>query len=101
MGGNGHSRGPVFNDITNGIVNTNNNTNNNDILPAVGKFEKFEIDEKCTFPMKSVGEIVIWDEKDQGGYMIDNNGAWAKIEGRQWFGSNIFKNCSKTPLAKR
>lgn len=33
--------------------------------------------------------------------MIDNNGAWAKIEGRQWFGSQIFKNCSKAPLAKR
>ena len=48
-----------------------------------------------------IGEIVIWDEKDQGGYMIDNNGAWAKIEGRQWFGSNIFKSCSKTSLSKR
>lgn len=48
-----------------------------------------------------LGEIVIWDEKDQGGYMIDNNGAWAKIEGRQWFGSNIFKNCSKTSITKR
>ena len=48
-----------------------------------------------------LGEIVIWDEKDQGGYMIDNNGAWAKIEGRQWFGSNIFKNCSRTSISKR
>jgi len=48
-----------------------------------------------------LGEIVIWDEKDQGGYMIDNNGTWAKIEGRQWFGSNLFKSCSKTSLSKR
>ncbi len=48
-----------------------------------------------------LGEIVIWDEKDQGGYMIDNNGTWAKIEGRQWFGSNIFKSCTKTSLSKR
>jgi hypothetical protein len=48
-----------------------------------------------------LGEIVIWDEKDQGGYMIDNNGTWAKIEGRQWFGSGIFKSCSKTSISKR
>jgi hypothetical protein len=33
--------------------------------------------------------------------MIDNNGTWAKIEGRQWFGSNLFKSCSKTSLSKR
>jgi hypothetical protein len=33
--------------------------------------------------------------------MIDNNGAWAKIEGRQWFGSNIFKSCTKPSLSKR
>ncbi len=33
--------------------------------------------------------------------MIDNNGTWAKIEGRQWFGSNIFKSCTKTSLSKR
>ncbi|CAF1117464.1 unnamed protein product [Rotaria sordida] len=81
-GGSGHLHSQTFTDTTNGLINTTNNTNNNnDILPAVG-------------------EIVIWDEKDQGGYMIDNNGTWAKIEGRQWFGSHIFKNCSKTPLAK-
>ncbi|CAF4859694.1 unnamed protein product, partial [Rotaria socialis] len=71
-GGNAHLRSPIFTDPSNGLINTpNSNNNNNDILPAVG-------------------EIVIWDEKDQGGYMIDNNGAWAKIEGRQWFGSQIF-----------
>ncbi|CAM2697728.1 unnamed protein product [Rotaria socialis] len=81
-GGNAHLRSPIFTDPSNGLINTpNSNNNNNDILPAVG-------------------EIVIWDEKDQGGYMIDNNGAWAKIEGRQWFGSQIFKHCTKTPLAK-
>jgi hypothetical protein len=33
--------------------------------------------------------------------MIDNNGTWAKIEGRQWFGSNIFKSFSKTASSKR
>ena len=80
-GGNGHLHSSTFGDPTNSLINVTNG-NNNDILPAVG-------------------EIVIWDEKDQGGYMIDNNGDWAKIEGRQWFGSNIFKSCSKTSISKR
>ncbi|UJR14129.1 hypothetical protein I4U23_001123 [Adineta vaga] len=80
LGGNGHFHGPIYGDSTNNLIHTTNN-NNNDILPAVG-------------------EIVIWDEKDQGGYMIDNNGAWAKIEGRQWFGSNLFKSCTKSSLSK-
>ena len=48
-----------------------------------------------------LGEIVLWDEKDQGGYMIDNHGEWAKIEGRQWLGSSILKNCTKTSFSKR
>lgn len=74
--------GGPFGDSTNSLINLTNTNNNNDILPAVG-------------------EIVIWDEKDQGGYMIDNNGAWAKIEGRQWFGSQIFKNVSRTSISKR
>ncbi|CAF0909832.1 unnamed protein product, partial [Didymodactylos carnosus] len=65
----------------NGTSGTNTMPNNSDILPAVG-------------------EIVIWGAKDQRGYMIDNNGTWAKIEGRQWFGSNIFKGCSKSSLSK-
>lgn len=47
------------------------------------------------------GEIVLWDEKDQGGYMIDNHGKWAKIDGRQWIGSDILKGCSKTSFSKR
>jgi hypothetical protein len=63
--------------------------------------KKFQKLQKKVILIIFLGEIVIWDEKDQGGYMIDNNGTWAKIEGRQWFGSNIFKSCSKTSLSKR
>ncbi|CAF3795119.1 unnamed protein product, partial [Adineta steineri] len=63
-------------DSTDSLINITNN-NNNDILPAVG-------------------EIVLWDEKDQGGYTIDNHGEWAKIEGRQWLANdNILENSGK------
>lgn len=48
-----------------------------------------------------LGEIVLWDEKDQGGYTIDNQGEWEKIDGQQWFGNNIFKTFNKTALTKR
>lgn len=48
-----------------------------------------------------LGEILIWDEKDQGGYMIDNHGEWAKIDGRQWFSNNPLKNCNRSPFSKR
>jgi len=48
-----------------------------------------------------LGEIVIWDEKDQGGYMIDNQGEWAKVGGHQWFRNNILKTCNKTSFTKR
>jgi hypothetical protein len=70
-----------FSNSTHSLINTTNN-NNNDILPAVG-------------------EIVLWDEKDQGGYTIDKRGEWEKIEGSQWFGGNLLKNCSKTSFSKR
>jgi hypothetical protein len=33
--------------------------------------------------------------------MIDNHGEWAKIEGRQWLGTNILKSCTKTSFSKR
>jgi hypothetical protein len=33
--------------------------------------------------------------------MIDNHGEWAKIDGHQWFGSHLLKNCSKTSFSKR
>jgi hypothetical protein len=98
-GGNGHLHSSTFGDSTNSLINITNSSNN-DILPAVGMYEKVRISGKMILVVL-LGEIVIWDEKDQGGYMIDNNGAWAKIEGRQWFGSNIFKSCSKTSLSKR
>ena len=51
--------------------------------------------------MDSLGEIVLWDERDQGGYMIDNHGEWAKIEGRQWIGSDLTKNQNKSSFTKR
>ena len=96
------SRGGPPTDGSNHSMPLSNNPNNNDILPAVGKPFLFEMNfwKECNDYCK-IGEIVIWDEKDQGGYMIDNDGAWAKIEGRQWFGSNIFKGCSKTSISKR
>jgi len=47
------------------------------------------------------GEIVLWDDKDQGGYTNSNHGEWAKIDGRQWFGNNLLKSCSKTSFSKR
>lgn len=53
-----------------------------------------EVSNKIVFFSKS-GEILIWDERDQGGYMIDNQGEWAKIQGPQWFRRNLWKNCSK------
>ena len=71
------------------------------LLVCIKKLANFEKKKKSVFDLIFIGEIVIWDEKDQGGYMIDNNGTWAKIEGRQWFGSSIFKSCSKTSLSKR
>jgi hypothetical protein len=33
--------------------------------------------------------------------MIDHQGEWAKIEGRQWFGGNLFKNFKETSFSKR
>ncbi|CAF1272754.1 unnamed protein product [Rotaria sordida] len=79
---NGSLQRTQLGDSTSSIVNTtNNNNNSSDILPAVG-------------------EIVIWDEKDQGGYMIGNHGEWAKIQGRQWFRSSLLKSCSKSSFSK-
>ena len=100
LGGNRHSQSGPSGDSGHALMNgTNGNINNNDILPAVGEWRTKKRED--FYSTEFIGEIVIWDEKDQGGYMIDNNGAWAKIEGRQWFGSNIFKSCSKTSLSKR
>ncbi|UJR33037.1 hypothetical protein I4U23_020496 [Adineta vaga] len=61
---------------------------------------KKESEEYGWLSKTAVGEIVLWDEKDQGGYMIDNHGEWAKIEGRQWLGNSLLKNQNKTSFTK-
>lgn len=44
---------------------------------------------------------MLWDERDQGGYMIDNDGEWSKIQGSQWFGSQCLKAYRKSSFGKR
>ncbi len=81
----------------NSFNTTNNTNNNNDILPAVGLY-MFVLLSILSY---TLGEIVLWDNKDQGGYTNNNQGEWAKIDGRQWFGNSLLKSCSKTSLSKR
>lgn len=80
---------------------TLNNNNNNDILPAVGKWPTLDDETEGRQCLVYLGEIVLWDEKDQGGYMIDNDGEWAKIDGNQWFRNQLRKSRSKTSFTKR
>lgn len=88
---------PFQNTIPINSFNTTNN-NNNDILPAVGLYLMLiNIRYSCD---DCLGEIVLWDNKDQGGYTIDNRGEWAKIDGRQWFGNNLLKNCTRVSFSK-
>ncbi len=49
-GGNGHSHSSTYGDATNSLINVTN-TNNNDILPAVGMYEKISILRKIIFLM--------------------------------------------------
>ena len=80
---------------------TNNNNNNNDILPAVGEWTILNERKGRRLCSTNLGEIVLWDEKDQGGYMIDNDGEWAKIDGHQWFRNQLRKSRGKTSFTKR